>query len=67
MENQNTHTLVLTNEELTMVFNALAELPYKSAASIIDTMQNQLKAEFEERKKQFSDTEVKEHLKEEKK
>jgi hypothetical protein len=61
------HTLVLTNEELTVIFNALAEQPYKDAAPIIGTMQQQLQAEMEEKKKQFSDAEVKEHLKEEKK
>lgn len=53
MNNNETHTLVLTNEELTAIFNALAEQSYKTAAPIIDTMQNQLKAEFEEKKKKF--------------
>lgn len=55
MNNNETHTLVLTNEELTLIFNALAEQPYKTAAPIIDTMQNQLKAEFEEKKKKFEE------------
>lgn len=65
MNNENLcHKLAFTNEELSVIFEALSNLPYKSAAPIIDTMQNQLKAEFEERKKQFSDAE---HLKEEKK
>lgn len=55
MNNNETHTLVLTNEELTVIFNALAEQSYKTAAPIIDTMQNQLKAEFEEKKKKLAE------------
>ena len=62
-----THNLVLTNEELTVIFNSLSEQPYKDAAPIIGVLQNQLQAEMKEKQKQFSDTEVKEHLKEEKK
>ena len=67
MNNNETHTLVLTNEELTTIFNSLTERPYKEAAPIIVTMQQQLQAEMEEKKKQFSDAEVKKHLKEEEK
>ena len=55
MNNNEAHNLVLTNEELTAIFNALAEQPYKTAAPIIDTMQNQLKAEFEEKKKKLEE------------
>lgn len=55
MNNNETHTLVLTNEELTVIFNALAEQSYKTAAPIIYTMQNQLKAEFEEKKKKLAE------------
>ena len=51
MNNNESHTLVLTNEELSVIFNALSEQPYKNAAPIFDTMQNQLKAEFEEKKR----------------
>lgn len=53
MNNNETHTLVLTNEELTTIFNSLAERPYKEAAPIIGTMQQQLQAEMEEKKKKF--------------
>ena len=54
MENQ-TNTLVFTNEELNIIFEALAELPYKRSASIIGTMQQQLQAAFEEKKKKFEE------------
>lgn len=53
MNNNEAHTLVLTNEELTVIFTALAERPYKDAAPIIGILQNQLQAEMEEKKKQF--------------
>lgn len=52
MENQ-TNTLVFTNEELNIIFEALSELPYKRSAPIIGTMQQQLQAAFEEKKKQL--------------
>lgn len=52
MENQ-TNTLVFTNEELNTIFEALSELPYKRSAPIIGTMQQQLQAAFEEKKKQL--------------
>ena len=52
MENQ-TNTLVLTNEELNTIFETLAELPYKKSAPVIGTMQQQLQAAFEEKKKQL--------------
>lgn len=54
MENQ-TNTLVFTNEELNIIFDALAELPYKRSAPIIGTMQQQLQAAFEEKKKKFEE------------
>jgi hypothetical protein len=54
MENQ-TNTLVFTNEELSVIFEALSNLPYKSAAPIIGTMQQQLQASFEEKKKKFEE------------
>lgn len=50
MENQ-TNTLVFTNEELNTIFEALSELPYKRSAPIIGTMQQQLQAAFEEKKR----------------
>lgn len=53
MNNNEAHTLVLTNEELTVIFNSLAEQSYKDAAPIIGTMQQQLQAEMEEKKKQI--------------
>lgn len=53
MNNNEAHTLVLTNEELSVIFNSLAEQPYKDAAPIIGILQNQLQAEMEEKKKQF--------------
>lgn len=55
MNNNEAHTLVLTNEELTVIFNALAELPYKDAAPIIMILQNQIQAEMEERKNKLAE------------
>lgn len=55
MNNNEAHTLVLTNEELTVIFNALAELPYKDSAPIIMILQNQIQAEMEEKKKKFAE------------
>lgn len=56
MNNENLcHKLAFTNEELSVVFEALSNLSYKTAAPIIDTMQNQLKAEFEEKKKKLEE------------
>lgn len=54
MENQ-ANTLVFTNEELNIIFEALAELPYKKSAPIIGTMQQQLQAAFEEKKKKLEE------------
>lgn len=54
MENQ-TNTLVFTNEELNTIFEALSELPYKRSAPIIGTMQQQLQAAFEEKKKKLAE------------
>ena len=51
MNNNETHALVLTNEELGAIMDALAEKPYKISAPIIGIIQNQLQAEFEEKKK----------------
>ena len=51
--NNEAHTLVFTNEELSVIFNALAEQPYKDVAPIIGIIQNQLQAEAEEKKKKF--------------
>lgn len=47
-----TSTLVFTNEELQIIFEALSELPYKKSASIIGTIQNQLQAAFAEKQRQ---------------
>jgi hypothetical protein len=56
MNNENLcHKLVFTNEELSVIFEALSNLPYKSAAPIIGTMQQQLQASFEEKKKKFEE------------
>lgn len=55
MNNVEAHTLVLTNEELTVIFNALAEQPYKDAAPIIMILQNQIQAEMEERKNKLAE------------
>lgn len=49
--NYESHTLVLTNEELSVIFDALSNLSYKSAAPIIGILQSQLQAELEEKKK----------------
>lgn len=54
MENQ-TNTLVFTNEELNIIFDSLSNLPYKNAAPIIGTMQQQLQAAFEEKKKKLAE------------
>ena len=53
--NNESHTLVFTNEELNVVFEALSELPYKKSAPIIGTMQQQLQAAFEEKKKKLEE------------
>ena len=55
MNNNEAHTLVLTNEELTVIFNSLAEQPYKDSAPIIMILQNQIQAEMEEKKKKFAE------------
>lgn len=53
--NNEAHTLVLTNEELSVIFEALAERPYKIAAPIIMVLQNQIQAEMEERKNKLAE------------
>lgn len=53
--NNEAHTLVLTNEELSVIFDALSNLPYKSSAPIIMILQNQIQAEMEEKKKKLAE------------
>lgn len=53
--NNEAHTLTLTNEELGLIMDALAEKPYKISAPIIGIIQNQLQAEFEEKKKKLAE------------
>ncbi len=51
MNNNETHTLVFMNDELRVIIDALAETPYKISAPIIGTIQSQLQAGFEEKKR----------------
>lgn len=64
--NNEAHNLVLTNEELGVIFEALSNQQYKVAAPVIMILQNQLQAEAEEKKKKFAE-ESKIELKPEKK
>lgn len=60
----NTYNLIFTYDELSTIFGALQELPYKKAAPVISTIQQQIAASEAEKQKQeeFTDEEVKEHL-----
>ena len=44
-----THTLVFTDEELQILWEGLAELPYKKAVSIMNAVNMQLQAEQAEK------------------
>lgn len=63
--NQN-FTLVFTPNELDVIFSALQEMPYKKAAPIIETINQQIRAAYEEQQRKAQE-EAKTTEKEEKK
>lgn len=62
--NQN-FTLVFTPNELDVIFNSLQEMPYKKAAPVIETINQQIRAVYEEQQRKAQEEEAK--TKEEKK
>ena len=61
----NNFQLVFTPNELDVIFNALQEMPYKKAAPVIETMNQQIRAAYDEqqRKAQQEDAKTEEEKK----
>lgn len=53
----NTFTLVFTDQELNVIFEALQERPYREAAPVIDSIRMQIQAAQEEKARHEGQTE----------